>query len=158
MYFDVYIECNFFCCYFYIEHRKVRANFFCGIIYCMRPITKTFLRIEERARRFFEKLPFVQAFLAGIGVIIFWRGIWELLDRNNVSPIVSVVVGSLILGGVGVFVQTFIGNTIIIREVKQEEKIEKKAMEKIEETVPEPTLAEISKKLDMLLLQKEDGI
>lgn len=97
----------------------------------MKSITQTFLGIENRARRYFERFPFIQAFLAGIGVIIFWRGAWELLDKLKVSPVVSIVIGSLILGGVGVFVQTFIGNTIIIREVKQEENIEKKIVEKL---------------------------
>ena len=98
----------------------------------MKPITKMLLDIEERARRYFEKIPFVQAFLAGVGVIIFWRGIWELLDTVKVSPLTSIILGSLILGGVGAFIQTFIGNTIIIKEVKQEENKEKKEIKKIE--------------------------
>ncbi len=121
----------------------------------MKPITKRFLGIEERARSYFERMPFVQAFLAGIGVIIFWRGIWEWFDRIDISPFGSVVIGSLILGGVGVFVQTFIGNTIIIREVKQEERIEKKAIQKVEgETLTEGvTLAELSQKIDRLIEQ-----
>lgn len=119
----------------------------------MRSMTKIFLEVEDRARRYFEQFPFVQAFLAGIGVIIFWRGIWEWLDESGVTPITSVILGSLILGAVGVFVQTFIGNTIIIKEVKQEEKIEKKAIQKIagEETIEAVTLEALSKKIDMLM-------
>jgi len=124
----------------------------------MKPITNIFLSIEDRARRYFEKMPFIQALVAGVGVIIFWRGIWELLDRTHVSPGVSIVLGCLLLGAVGVFVQTFIGNTIIIKEVKQEEKIEKKAMQKMEgevgtETV---TLAQLSAKLDMVMKKIEE--
>ena len=124
----------------------------------MKSPTSFFLNIEERARLFFERVPFIQAFLAGVGVIIFWRGIWEWLDQSGVTPLASVILGSLILGSVGVFVQTFIGNTIIIREVKQEEKNEKKAVQKMEVEVgsEEATLAGLSARLDTLIKKLDD--
>ena len=119
----------------------------------MKSITKMLLDMEESARLYFEKTPFIQAFLAGIGVIIFWRGIWEWLDMTRVSPFTSVVAGAAILLCVGVFVQTFIGNTIIIRNVKQEEMSEKKAIKEVEENVDteEITLESLSAKIDMLM-------
>ena len=119
----------------------------------MRTITNFFLGIEERARVFFEQFPFVQAFVAGIGVIIFWRGVWEFLDRQGISPALSVALGTLLLGSVGVFIQTFIGNTIIIRNVKQEEKMEKKALKEVEGEmdVEEITMAQLSTKIDRLI-------
>jgi len=118
----------------------------------MKSITKILLNAEESARLYFEKTPFIQAFLAGIGVIIFWRGIWEWLDMNQVSPVTSVVIGSLILLCVGVFVQTFIGNTIIIKNVEQEERFEKKAIKQMEGEVDseEVTLSSLSAQLDEL--------
>ena len=127
----------------------------------MKPITYFFLKIEERARRFFEKIPFIQAFLAGAGAIIFWRGIWGLLDASGVTPVVSIIAGTLILICVGVFVQTFLGNTIIIKEVKQEEKMEKmekKMLQKVEgkEAVEEVTLQQLSLKLDALAKKLEE--
>ncbi|MEI6316223.1 MAG: hypothetical protein WCO65_00665 [bacterium] len=124
----------------------------------MKSITKTLLEIEDRARLHFEKTPFLQALLAGIGVIIFWRGIWEWLDVQKISPVVSVMIGSLILLSVGVFVQTFIGNTIIIKNVKQEEQLEKKAIKEMESEVDteEVTLASLSAKLDSLLQKIDD--
>ncbi len=125
----------------------------------MKSITKTFLDIEEKARQFFVRIPFIQAFLAGIGVIIFWRGVWEGLDRIGVTPVNSIILGALILGAVGVFIQTFIGNTIIIREVKQEKQVEKKAIKEIEGevTTEETTLAQLSAKLDRIegLIEKK---
>lgn len=118
----------------------------------MTTIAKIFLNAEENARRYFERMPFVQAFFAGIGVIIFWRGIWQLLDANQISPILSVIIGTIILLCVGVFVQTFIGNTIIIKNVKQEEQLEKKAIKEMkgEVNIEEITLSSISKKIDEL--------
>jgi hypothetical protein len=118
----------------------------------MRPITRTLLKIEENARAYFERMPFVQASVAGVGVIIFWRGIWELLDRSGVSPVLSIVLGTLLLGAVGVFVQTFIGNTIIIRNVKEEKNTERKEFEKVEGDVnmEEVTIQQLAAKIDAL--------
>lgn len=124
----------------------------------MLAITKILLRTEERARRFFERLPFVQAFIAGAGAIIFWRGIWEILDSIGISPLASVIIGTLLLGGVGVFIQTFIGNTIIIRNVAQEEKTEKRFLQKVEGQVvtEEITLKQLADKLDELARKIEE--
>lgn len=83
------------------------------------------LIIEERARRSFEEYPFIHAFLAGVGVILFWRGVWEIADINRISPTLSVLLGILILGGIGLFIQTFIGNTLIIKKIKHEVELEK---------------------------------
>lgn len=132
----------------------------CAIIKTMRSITNFFLDIEERARRFFVRFPFVQAFVAGIGVIIFWRGVWEFLDRQGITPGMSIILGSALLGSVGVFIQTFIGNTIIIRNVKQEENREKKVLEKVEGEVgtEEVTLKALSAKIDALARKLDERI
>jgi hypothetical protein len=123
----------------------------------MKNITKSLLRSEASARKFFEQYPFLQALLAGIGVIIFWRGIWEWLDDINVSPFSSIIIGAVILLGVGAFLQTFIGNTIIIKNVEQEERSEKKVLKEIsiEEKTEEVTLSELSKKIDTLISKLE---
>lgn len=114
-----------------------------------------FLNIEERARKYFEQFPFIHAFLAGVGVILFWRGTWEIADIYRLNPFTSVVVGILILGGIGLFIQTFVGNAIIIKNVKSEINLEKKSereVAKFEKEVikEEITLNELSSKLDIL--------
>ncbi len=114
-----------------------------------------FLNIEDRARKHFEQFPFIHAFLAGVGVILFWRGTWEIADMYRLNPFTSVFVGVLILGGIGLFVQTFVGNAIIIKNVKSEINLEKKSereVAKFEKEVikEEITLAEVSNKLDAL--------
>ncbi len=114
-----------------------------------------FLNIEERARKYFEQFPFIHAFLAGVGVILFWRGTWEIADIYRLNPFTSVVVGILILGGIGLFIQTFVGNAIIIKNVKSEISLEKKSereVAKFEKEVikEEITLNELSSKLDIL--------
>ena len=126
----------------------------------MRSTTKMLLIFEDKARQYFERMPFLQALLAGVGVIIFWRGIWEWLDQLGVSPLASVILGALILAGVGVFVQTFLGNTIIIKEVKHEERAQMKTLRKIEgeEGTEVVTLAELSRKIDALSKKIDERI
>lgn len=125
----------------------------------MRHITNTLLKIEERARVYFEKIPFIHAFLAGIGVIIFWRGVWELLDRLGVSPVESILLGSLILGGVGVFIQTFLGNTLIIKNVAKEEREEKEILKVVGTEMMEEEIAlqEIAQKVNQLIQKKQSN-
>jgi hypothetical protein len=92
----------------------------------MKPITHFLLRIENKARIFFERFPFTHAFLAGIGVVLFWRGVWEIADMSGIGPWESMIVGGLLLGCIGLFIHTFVGNAIIIKHVETEYKIEKK--------------------------------
>lgn len=121
----------------------------------MKYFTNIFLKIEENARTYFEHVPFLHAFLAGVGVVLFWRGVWEYADRLHIHPLLSVGSGILLLGGIGLFLQTFVGNTIIIKNVKKEavlEKEEEKKIKDVEQEVKkeEVTLARISEQLQTL--------
>jgi hypothetical protein len=114
-----------------------------------------FLRIEDRARRYFERIPFIHAFLAGVGVILFWRGVWEIADIYSFDPTISIIVGIIILVSIGLFTHTFIGNAIIIKSVKHEINIEKenrKDLSTFEKNInnEEITLAHLSDKIDQL--------
>lgn len=129
----------------------------------MRYFTNIFLTIEENARSYFEHIPFIHAFLAGIGVVLFWRGVWEYADRLHIHPLISLGVGILLLGALGLFLQTFVGNTIIIKNVKKEVGLEKVGEKKIEHMVQEVdkeevTLAHISDQLQKLehMIQRQE--
>lgn len=118
-------------------------------------ITKTLLKIESAARKFFEFIPFTHAFLAGVGVILFWRGVWEVADIIMLDPVASILLGIAILGGIGLFIQTFVGNAIIIKNVEREGKIEKSTSKKISQVESEVereemTLQKLSQKIDKL--------
>lgn len=111
-------------------------------------MTNIFLYTEEKARKYFEQTPFIHSFLAGIGVVLFWRGVWEVADFYSLSPFISILIGILILGGIGLFVQTFIGNTIIIKNVKSDINLEKKTEKEI--IKEEITLSHIAEKINIL--------
>jgi hypothetical protein len=121
----------------------------------MKYVTNIFLRIEERARTYFERVPFLHAFLGGVGVVLFWRGVWEVADRIQIDPIVSIVVGSLLLGAIGLFLHTFVGNAIIIKNVEKDKRMTTRAEHEIavvEKDIKQEgaTLEQLSAKIDRL--------
>jgi hypothetical protein len=127
----------------------------------MKYFTSKFLKIEEKSRNYFEKWPFFHAFFAGIGVVLFWRGTWEVADRLGLNPYLSILLGSLILLILGLFLQTFVGNTIIIKKVENEKKLDLKTkndLEKVEKEVDmeEVTLEILAKKLEAIESKLED--
>jgi hypothetical protein len=75
--------------------------------------------------------PFLYAFLGGIGVVLFWRGVWHLADEINISSALSLIAGSIILLITGVFVSAFIGNRLIISGLKGEKTLVEKTEEEI---------------------------
>jgi hypothetical protein len=121
----------------------------------MKYVTNIFLRIEERARTYFERVPFLHAFLGGVGVVLFWRGVWEVADRIQIDPIVSIVVGSLLLGAIGLFLHTFVGNAIIIKNVEKDKRMTTRAEHEIaavEKDIKQEgaTIDQLSAKIDQL--------
>jgi len=121
----------------------------------MRKITSIFLKVEDRSRLYFERFPFLHAFLAGIGIVLFWRGVWEYSDVLGLRPFWSIVLGALVLLIIGLFLQTFVGNTIIIKKVESEKRAEQKTktdIKQVEEKVgvEEITLEHLAKKLESI--------
>ena len=124
----------------------------------MRKLTNIFLNLEEKARTRFEKFPFFHAFLAGVGVVLFWRGVWETSDHLGISSVWSIILGTLLLIILGLFLQTLVGNTIIIKKVENEKKTEQKDIAKVEKevNVEEITLEILAKKLESIEVKIEN--
>lgn len=117
----------------------------------MKYFTNKLLQVEERARKYFERLPFTHAFIASIGVTLVWRGVWMVADTIKMGGIVSIFLGVFILGAIGLFVQTFVGNAIIIKKVDTEKNIEKKHEKELQEVEKEEISLEIlNQKLENL--------
>jgi hypothetical protein len=121
----------------------------------MKRLTNIFLKIEDKSRNYFEKIPFFHAFFAGVGVVLFWRGVWETSDRLGIAPVWSIILGVSILLVIGLFLQTFVGNTIIIKKVESEKRLDLKTktdLEKVEreEKLEEMTLEILAKKLEVI--------
>lgn len=98
----------------------------------LRRVISYFDKLEDRIRARLSHAPVVYALIGGIGIVLFWKGVWEtagwfpLLDGPG-----SIVLGTLILLTSGLLVSFFIGDTIIISGLKREKKIAEKTEERI---------------------------
>ena len=93
---------------------------------------KFFDKLEDKARGKLSHYPIIYAFLGGVGVVLFWRGVWHTADDMGIDSIASLVIGSLLLLITGVFVSAFIGSRLIISGLIGEKKLSEKAEEEIE--------------------------
>lgn len=98
----------------------------------IRNILKFFDKLEDRIRGKLSHFPILYAFIGGIGIVLFWRGVWHTADDFGLGSIVSLVIGTVLLLLIGVFVSAFIGNKLIISGLVGEKKLEEKAKEEIE--------------------------
>ncbi|PIZ75664.1 hypothetical protein COY06_02830 [Candidatus Peregrinibacteria bacterium CG_4_10_14_0_2_um_filter_41_8] len=65
-----------------------------------------------KRERFVKSHHVVYTFVAGVGLIMFWYGIWEGLKRVPFfgDPIVAILLGALILLVCGAYAYQFVGN------------------------------------------------
>ncbi len=86
-----------------------------------------FDKLEDRIRVSLSHYPIPYAFLGGVGVVLFWRGVWETADLFPwFSGPVSIVVGLVVLLLTGLLVSVFIGDSIIMSSFKGEKKLAEK--------------------------------
>ena len=90
-------------------------------------IVKFFDKLEDRVRGKLSHYPILYAFVGGVGLILFWRGVWHLADTANMSAIISTILGLIILLMTGVFVSSFIGSRLIISGLIGEKKTYRKS-------------------------------
>ncbi len=106
-------------------------------------------KLEDKVRGKLSRYPIIYAFIGGSGVIIFWRGVWRLMDyiveyiitKGQPFGVVwwdglsSIAFGTTLLLLVGLFVSSFIGNEIIISGIKGEKRISEKTETEIKEDI-----------------------
>lgn len=137
----------------------------------MRRILHFFDKAEDRIRQWLSRRPILYAFIAGVGVVIFWRGVWHLNDflvalYSRRIPMdfgidavglpwwdgpLSILIGGLILLLTGPFVSSFIGNEVIISGMRGEKKLAEKT--ELEVKTEMEKLNELEDKLDRAIRQ-----
>jgi len=95
-------------------------------------ILNFFDKLEDKTRAKLSQLPILYALLGGVGVVLFWRGVWHIADDFNLNSLISLVLGSFILLITGVFVSAFVGNRLIISGLSGEKKLTEKTKDEIE--------------------------
>ncbi len=97
-------------------------------------IVEFFDKFEDANRRWLSRHPAIYALIGGLCVVLFWRGAWTFFDFFDfMTPVVSIVVSSIIMLATGTFVSFFIGQEIIMSGLKAEKRIDQKTEKDIEE-------------------------
>jgi hypothetical protein len=92
----------------------------------LKKIEEFFNKLENKIKSKLSHYPILYAFVGGVGIVLFWRGVWHLADDISMSSGISLVLGTVILLMTGIFVAEFIGNKLIISGLVGEKKITQK--------------------------------
>lgn len=100
-----------------------------------KKILQFFDQLEDRVRGHLSKYPILYALIGGVGVVLFWRGVWHTADEIPVlhNSWVSLGVGAGILLITGIFVSAFVGSRLIMTGLRGEKKMTEKTKEEIEQ-------------------------
>lgn len=100
--------------------------------YMIRRIVRFFDKVEDRVRGALSHFPILYAFIGGVGVVLFWKGVWETAEMfPSLYGLGSVAVSVIILLLTGLFVFYFIGDNIIITGLRSQKKIVDKTEKEI---------------------------
>ncbi len=113
----------------------------------MEKIVRWFDKLEDRVRGRLSHYPIIYALIGGVGIVLFWKGVWETAELFPVLfGLGSVLLGTVIMLMTGLLVSFFIGDSIILSGIARE----KKLVEKTEEEVLEEyaTLADVLEALE----------
>lgn len=115
-----------------------------------------FDKLEDRIRGGLSHWPIFYSFIGGIGIVLFWKGVWETAEYYPAlfGP-VSALLGLIIMLSTGLMVSFFIGDSIILSGLKHEKKLVEKTEAEVraDTTATDRVLARlelIEKKLDTL--------
>ena len=102
----------------------------------LKTIIKFFDKIEDKTRAILSHHPIIYAFIGGVGMTLFWRGVWLTADLFPfMTGPVSIIVSMVILLITGLLVSVFIGHHIILTGIKQEKKIEERTEAEIKSEI-----------------------
>lgn len=95
-------------------------------------IIKFFDKLEDKVRGKLSHWPIIYALIGGVGIVLFWRGVWHIADDFSLGSWESLIISLIMLLLTGLFVSFFIGHYIIFSGLKQEKKIEEKEEAELE--------------------------
>ncbi len=82
-----------------------------------------FDKLEDKIRFRLSHRPILYAIVGAIGIILVWKGVWDMADEFHLMGIAAFTLGVVILLATGLLVSFFIGDTIIISGFKREKKL-----------------------------------
>lgn len=91
----------------------------------IRATIQFFDHLEDKIRHRLSRYPILYAIIGGVGVGLFWRGIWDI-SGLFMGPWTALIVGTVIMLLTGTFVSFFIGEQIILSGLRKEKRIDEK--------------------------------
>ncbi len=133
----------------------------------MKYIKNFFVRTEETIKIYLSHRPKLYALIVGIGIVIFWRGVWHTADffhtyfasfQSNLTtdsfsanwwdgPL-SFFIGAIVLHFTGAFTSSFIGNELILSGLRGEKRLTEKTEGEVK--VEEEVILDIKKELNVI--------
>lgn len=119
-----------------------------------------FDKLEDSVRGHLSRYPIIYSIVGGIGIVLFWRGVWETAEILSEMhpflelffyPPIQIIISILGLMAIGLMVSIFIGDRIILSGLKHEKKVE----EITEETVLEEAITLKQIKSQIIELKEE---
>ena len=122
----------------------------------IKDIINFFDKLEDRVRYRLSKYPLIYAFIGGVGIVLFCRGVWGLSEEMGFSNLEVLIISTILLLISGLFVSFFIGDQFIISSLKGEKKIIEKTKDEIVSEVNQLDrlslkIADLEKKIDALI-------
>ena len=115
----------------------------------MKDIVHFFDRLEDKTRISLSHRPILYAIIGGIGIVLFWKGVWETASLFPfLNDVGSILLGLLILLMTGFLVSFFIGDSIMLSGFKHEKKLAEKTEEEVR--AEKDTSQEILDRLDSI--------
>ncbi|MDB5224994.1 MAG: hypothetical protein JWO43_616 [Candidatus Adlerbacteria bacterium] len=97
-----------------------------------KKIVTFFDKLEDKVRFHLSRWPIVYALIGGVGIVLFWKGVWETAEYSPyLHGPASIVLGTVIMLMTGLLVSFFIGDSIIMSGFKREKKLVEKTEEEI---------------------------
>jgi hypothetical protein len=110
-------------------------------------------KLEQKVTIFLSHRPRLYALIVGVGVVLFWRGVWHTADQIHAylsyhqdysidsffSPWwdgpASFFTGAVILYFTGAFISSFIGNELILSGLRGEKRLSEKTEGEVKDEV-----------------------
>ncbi len=105
------------------------------IISIYKKLYHYFDKLEDRIRAYLSRSPILYAFIAGISIVLFWRGVWRIGDfleeQGGILGALfsgpgSVIMTVIVMLATGLFISFFVGDLIILSGLKHEKKVAEK--------------------------------
>lgn len=122
----------------------------------IKKLYKILDRFEDIVRGKLSHHPIPYAFVGGVAIVLFWRGVWHIADSLPViqNNWISLLVGSIVMLSTGLFVSFFIGDRIILSGLKHEHKLADKTESEV--AMENAMLASVDRRLTVLETQLSD--